>query len=722
MYFRVKKSPSGKVLQLIESYRNFEGKPRQIVVASLGNATISEQIRPAVAKAVKMHLYGQQEILPIANDDESKTWVNCIVKQVEREGRWKPAREISRNKKSTDKAKKPSIEISKDEEVIDGVLVDRIGHTHTTSLGPELLGLTVWNNLRMPDLLKSLSFNPAQIKAATVSVVNRLVDPVSENYLIPWLQGSSLPDLLGEEIARGKPARYYRISDKLLANQDEIETHLRKIEASHFSLSRTILLFDLTNTHFEGRCHENPKAEHGGNNKQKRNDCCQVVVGMVFDEHGFELAHKTFSGKTNDSTTLVSIVKTLKQITENDGSLDSTVKPVVIVDAGVATKNNLKLLRKEGFSYLVNDSRRKRKTYQDEFEKDKEFKKVFGRDPNQAVEVKILEVSVDDSENSDDATRKEQAKSLEKKKATKDPQLTKTSEDSAKEYVVLCKSKGRRDKELAIVSQAEKRFLEKLKKLSSRIDKRNLVDPVKINRCIGRIQEKNPRVAHYYEVKLVEEKPTTTIAKAGDASSCKPTVPIPEGKKRKTSLITEEKNSSKKTTKKLKSTQKPSEPTRRLYWKRQDEKFDENEKLLGCYVLRTDQSTMSAEELWTLYMVLTNAEDGFRALKSDLGLRPNRHRIEHRVDAHIFVSVLAYHLLQFILYTLKLAGDDRSWFTINRLLQTHCYTTILMPTVGDKLYRIRKAGDPEECQCDIYRLLGVDVRNLPRTKIITSSS
>jgi len=716
MYFRVKKSPSGRVLQLLESYRNFEGKPRQIVVASLGDAMIPEEMRHPIAKAVEMHLYGHQEIVPVVEDKQSIEWVNRIVKQVEREGRWKPARQISRNQKLTTSPEETSLDVRRDEEVINGVLVDRIGHTHTTSLGPELLGLTVWNTLEMPELLKSLGFNPAQIKAATVSVVNRLVDPVSENYLIPWLQSSSLPDLLGEEIARGKPARYYRISDKLLKNRESIEAHLRKIEARHFSLSRTILLFDLTNTHFEGRCHENPKAERGGNNKQKRNDCCQVVVGMVFDEHGFELAHTTFPGKTNDSTTLVRIVNHLKQITESDGSLDSTVKPLVIVDAGVATKSNLKLLRKEGFGYLVNDSRRKRKTYQDEFEKEKEFKKIFGRDPSQEVKVKFLEVVVDDCESDNENDKEEQPFSTD----AEDAEDAEKSEDTTKEYLVLCKSNGRRDKELAIISQAEKRFLDQLKNLASRIDKGNLVDPLKINRCIGRIQEKNPRVAHYYEVKLVEDNPTTPDNETRGDSSSLPAKTTSEGKKSNTITPANEENSKTGMAKKLEETQQSPKIIQRLHWKRHDEKFNENEKLLGCYVLRTDQNTMSAEELWKLYMVLTNAEDGFRSLKSDLGLRPNRHRIEDRVDAHIFISVLAYHLLQFILYTLKLAGDDRSWFTINRILQTHCYTTILMPTIDKKLYRMRKAGEPEECQRDIYHLLGVNVRNLPCTKIITT--
>ena len=85
-----------------------------------------------------------------------------------------------------------------------------------------------------------------------------------------------------------------------------------------------------------------------------------------------------------------------------------------------------------------------------------------------------------------------------------------------------------------------------------------------------------------------------------------------------------------------------------LTWQRKDEVRAEDEPLLGCYVLRTDRSELSAERLWELYVLLSRAEDGFAALKGDLGLRPNYHQLEGRVDAHIFLTVLAYQLLRFI--------------------------------------------------------------------------
>jgi len=69
--------------------------------------------------------------------------------------------------------------------------------------------------------------------------------------------------------------------------------------------------------------------------------------------------------------------------------------------------------------------------------------------------------------------------------------------------------------------------------------------------------------------------------------------------------------------------------------------------LCGDYVLKTDKR-IEASELWELYMTLLKAKSGFRMLKSSLGFRPNFHQLEARVDEHIFISVLAYHLFSWV--------------------------------------------------------------------------
>jgi len=678
MYFRRKKSPSGVVLQLLESYRNAEGKPCNQVVVSLGDAAIPKERWSVISKSVERHLHGYQELIPLEITPDDRKWIDSIVKRVQREGKYSPARRPRRAKPD-----KKDSSVNNDE-TIDGVLVNQISHTHTTSLGPSLLGLKVWETLGMADFLSSLGFNKRQCDAAAVTVINRLVDPVTENFLKEkWLPNSAMPDLFGEDILKGTKERFYRVSDKLLVNQVAIERHLRKAQASHFNLTRTLVLYDLTNTHFEGECKSNKKAKHG-KNKQKRNDCCQVVVGMVLDEFGFELGHKTFEGNLNDSKSLVEMVELLGDISSEDDNLPSSMKPLIIVDAGVATRENLKRLHAEGYNYLVNDSRRKRSAYRDAFNDNNGFTKIPGRFKNgrekPPVKVKIIEETVTEK------------KAVEEQNVDGSTTIHK-HDVIRKEHLVLCKSDARRNKELAIVSNTEKRFLQQLEELSERIDKGRLKDTVKIERAIGRIRAKHTRASCFYQVTLVRQHP----------SDQSPTSVQKKSKNKRNILAS--------------ATVKPT-----LKWQRDDQRYSDSYDLLGCYVLRTDRLDLTAEQYWQLYIGLTYAEDGFRELKTNLGLRPNHHRTEWRVDGHIFISILAYHLLRHILHTLRLIGDNRSWTTIRQVLETHCYTTIMIPTVSGQLYRLRKPGKPEECQQHIYDQFGLSINGLATSRIVVNQS
>jgi hypothetical protein len=306
----------------------------------------------------------------------------------------------------------------------------------------------------------------------------------------------------------------------------------------------------------------------------------------------------------------------------------------------------LQLLRQKGFGYLVNESRRQRSRYREYFQDESQFKAIGGRAGKPAVQVRLLA----------------------------DPFAEKESESEGKppDQLVLCKSQGRLEKEQAIYSQAEAKYVAGLQRLSQRIAQGKLKQPEKIQRALGRLQGKHPRVQRLY------------------------TVSVGETKTEEASLVS----------------------TRTLEWHRQEAAYQAREELFGCYVLRTERQNLGAEELWHLYMTLSQAEDGFKALKGDLGLRPNYHQLEGRVEGHVFISVLAYQLLRYLLRRLEEQDDHRSWNTIKAILSTHCYTTILLPTKAGTLYRIRKAGEPEEAQKDIYGKLKLEWKHLPNTKTI----
>ncbi len=358
---------------------------------------------------------------------------------------------------------------------------------------------------------------------------------------------------------------------------------------------------------------------------------------MVFDNNGFEVGHKIFEGNRNDATTIPDMLSELKNaVGQTDDVLLDTLKPIVILDGGIATKKNLLLLKSEGFSYLVNDSRRGRKKYKDEFLADeKTFTAISGREDKTNVLVKLISDPFNEQNGTED-------------------------------NIVLCKSSARREKEYAICSKMEERFVAGLEKIKAGIEKKGGVKtPEIIQRRIGKLQKQFSRAAKYYNVEL-----------------------------------------------------KKTEDKYVLNWTLDDEKYGIDDELFGCYVIRTDRKEYDENEIWNLYMTLTKAEDGFRMLKSNLGIRPNFHRIEDRVDAHVFITVLAYHLLHFIMYKFKQRDDHRSWPTIRRILSTHSYSTIKVPTNSNQIHRIRKAGLPDETQKDIYRYLGIDWKNLPKSHVV----
>ena len=282
MYFRNKTTPSGKVLQLLESFRNDEGQPRNRVVISLGNADIPIDDQTIIAKAVEKHLYDQKELFEWKYDEKIQTWIDFIIRKMDLTGRWKPLESATEKKKT-----------------IDGVLVEEIDHENTSVLGTVLLARHAWEQLKLDQCLESLGFNPTQRMAVAANVINRLVDPVSENALQRWIGQTAMPELFGQKIMGLKRDLFYRTTDRLLQNRRKIEAHVRTCHRNLFSLNRTLFLYDLTNSFYEGSAKNNPKAKRG-HSKHKRSDCPQVVLGVVFDEDGFELGHETFEGNRKD--------------------------------------------------------------------------------------------------------------------------------------------------------------------------------------------------------------------------------------------------------------------------------------------------------------------------------------------------------------------------------------------------------------------------------------
>ena len=141
------------------------------------------------------------------------------------------------------------------------------------------------------------------------------------------------------------------------------------------------------------------------------------------------------------------------------------------------------------------------------------------------------------------------------------------------------------------------------------------------------------------------------------------------------------------------------------------------QKLDGGYLLKTDRKDLSNSEIWRTYLMLTRVENAFRDMKGPLAIRPIFHQMDARVETHIFICILAYHLLVAIEKLLQDAGIFSSWETIKKELGTHQIVTASMQAHDGRTLLIRQATNPNPPQILIYQALKVPAQIIRPVRI-----
>lgn len=141
-----------------------------------------------------------------------------------------------------------------------------------------------------------------------------------------------------------------------------------------------------------------------------------------------------------------------------------------------------------------------------------------------------------------------------------------------------------------------------------------------------------------------------------------------------------------------------------MEWKAIEEKMEE--KLTGCYFLRTNRKDLNARELWQLYNTLRGIEDAFRFMKSSLGMRPVYHQKERCVDGHLWITVLAYHLIHHCTYQLAQQKIKCQWQTVRNIMMTRVRVTVQAKTAESQMLYHRSTTKAEEEQLEIYTKRG----------------
>jgi transposase len=512
-----------------------------------------------------------------------------------------------------DKIRSAEPRLRRDDDIV-AVHTDQVSLEKAREAGPVHVGHQIWRRLGLGEILQHSGFSARARLLSEVMVLNRLVAPCSEHAMPGWIERTALSDILSVDLGELSDESLYRNLDRLHPNRQEIESALAEREKSLFNLDDTYYLYDLTSTYFEGQCLSNPKAQRGYSRDQ-RPDCKQVVVGLVLDRDGFPKAHEVFSGNCQDRASLEHMLSQLEQRSGRCGGA------TVIVDRGMAYEENLAQIRARGHHYLVASRQSERQAWFDELEDEQGWQELIRQPSPRNPGQKKSRVWIKRAE-------------------------------TAEHLYVLCRSEGRKAKDQAIRLKQEKRLLADLARLQKRIDAGRLKRPEKIHEALGRLKERYPRVARYWQMSYQEDPP-------------------------------------------------------KLAWQEDIDKKQRAIRLDGAYLLKTDRKDLSAEEAWRLYILLTRVEDAFRDMKSPLSERPIFHHLQHRVETHIFLCVLAYHLLVAIEKSFLDQGIHTSWATLREQLRTHQVVTAVLPTTDGHLLKIRRATTPEPQHRLIYKVLGI---------------
>lgn len=600
---------------LVQSVRTPAGS-RQRTLMQLGRLTIPKKSWPALAAELECRLAGQEE-LDLHRVKRSKAVLNAADKVMQEFG--------VRAELKTDNVRRES----KAEYVLTDL--NTVTSSMSRSVGAELLVHDTWRYLELPKLLNQLGLNAGERSLAEAVVAARMINPASDLKTWEWIRNqSAIGELTEENLGNVGRNRVYAIADRLSELHEKIELHLRGRFQAMFPCEQQLYLFDLTNFYMEGQALGNSLAHHG-KSKEKRSDCRLVSLALAVDSRGFPLFSRVYPGNISEPSTLEEILKDAGLIGRQP-SLDLGT-PTVVMDRGIATIKNIELLVENKISYILIERGARNKAYLDSFrnaEKDPTFTQIK-RDGQPDVFVKIV-----------DGQREE----------TVD---------------VLCVSTGKKQKERAMLRRWEERASEDLLKLQTSIRAGNVKLFDKIQRRLGRLDERYSGFGKRFQVTLVPEK---------------------EDEKRIKDLIFEKK------------------PFFEL-------PAEESNPLLGSYVIETPQRGMTAEEIWKLYMTLTRVEGAFRSMKTDLGTRPIHHQLAERTTAHLFVSVLAYSLLASIEFRLREAGDHRHWKTVCEQMSTHRRNTIILTDEKGIIHHIRQTGAPEAIHLDTFRKLNMTY-NTPR--------
>jgi transposase len=474
------------------------------------------------------------------------------------------------------------------------------------TFGAEHLCKQVLDKLELKKVLTSVGISDEQSRKALISIAARAIFSSSEHKTAEILHtNSELPNCFGHT-APITHKQLYTVADALYEHKTQIDSLLHKRITDMFDLEDKLVIFDISNTYFETRKSGSKIARHG-RSKEKRNDCPLVVFTGVINAQGFIRHSRIYEGNKPDTATLADMIKDLEK------NASPTASHTIVMDAGIATEENLSLIQEKGLKYVC-VSRSRLKDYP--LAPGPKTIRLTDRGNNK-VELSIF------------------------------------SPEGHADTWMYVQSEAKRTKEQSMNSKLKDRFIEDLDSIAKSIGKKGGVKRIeKVWERIGRTKQKHNRVSARYEITVDE--------KDGKATN--------------------------------------------LQWSEKPDKA-KDEKSNGVYFIRTNYKDSNETQLWDIYNIIREVESTFRCLKSDLCIRPVHHQKDERIESHIYLTILAYQLVNTIRHMLKKENINHDWKNIVRIISTQTIQTLELPT-DKKVIHLRKPAKPIKEVQQIYDATG----------------
>ena len=558
-----------------------------------------------LANTIESELHGQQNLFSTNPEIEklAKHYARVIIKE--------------RLNKESEKIEQESGKEKSEYETVD---INSVSTSDSRTIGVEHVVAGSMQEYNLDKVLKKLTFTDHQIDYAKMLIAGRLAHPASERETVRWInENSAICELLKTD-SKVYDNALHRTSGLLLENHEEIEQRLSEKAREIFNLNETVILYDLTNTYFEGS-KRNSKIAKPGRSKERRNDRPLVTLALTVDADAFPKQSRILEGNVSEPGTLVGMLNKLSEGNDDDFSTEKTI----VIDAGIASEENIELIKQKRFQYVAVSRKR---SYPEGFwsgSTEKDFKLY---DNKTVLKVKLVK------------------------------------RDG--EAWLHCHSELKEAKESAILEKKLEKFEQELKKLRDGLMKKGTRKGYRsIVERIGRIKERYG-VGSLYDIEIHQV----------------------EGKVTKIEY-------------------------------RKNPKGKAQQQKVGDYILRTNRLDLTEKEISKIHRSLTTVEDSFRSMKSHLGLRPIHHKRDDTTTAHIFITVIAYHILAGILKKLRQKGIHYNWDTVRNILSTHVRVTTTFKTEDESTINVRNSTTPTIKQQEIYDALEMTKHPLKKIKIRT---